>query len=131
MIIAKEALLEALSNAVQQLAPGTPYSAAFESPKQAAHGDFAITAAMQLGKQLKRNPRDLAAALVDALHTQPAVQQWVSALEIAGPGFINLRLSAAAKQAVVAEVLAAGSQFGQRPAKIGRASCRERVSSKV
>ena len=116
MIQAKEALLEALSNAVQQLAPGTPYSAAFESPKQAAHGDLAITAAMQLGRQLKRNPRELAAALVDALNAQPAVRQWVSALEIAGPGFINLRLSAAAKQAVVAEVLAAGSQFGQRPA---------------
>ncbi len=113
MIKAKEALLEALAAAVRQLAPDTAYSPAFESPKQASHGDFAITAAMQLSRALKRNPRELAAALVDALQAQPAVQRWVAALEIAGPGFINLRLSDAARQAVVAEVLAAGDTFGQ------------------
>ncbi|OYU73961.1 MAG: arginine--tRNA ligase, partial [Burkholderiales bacterium PBB5] len=71
---------------------------------------------MQLAKATKRNPRELAAALVEALNAQPAVQQWVDALEIAGPGFINLRLKPAAKQAVVAEVLAAGSGFGLQPA---------------
>jgi arginyl-tRNA synthetase len=86
--------------------------AAFESPKQAAHGDFAITAAMSLARALKKNPRELAQQLVQALQAQPAVQAWVQALEIAGPGFINLRLSAAAKQAVVPEVLAAGEAFG-------------------
>ena len=123
MIQAKKALLDALAAAVRQLAPDTPYSAAFESPKQASHGDFAITAAMQLSRVLKRNPRDLAAALIEALSAQPAVQQWVAALEIAGPGFINLRLSAAAKQAVVAEVLAAGSAFGQRPANGRKMMC--------
>jgi arginyl-tRNA synthetase len=47
---------------------------------------------------------------------QPAVRRWVASLEIAGPGFINLRLAPAAKQAVVAEVLAAGDAFGRRPA---------------
>ncbi len=118
MIQAKEALLGALAAAVQQLAPDAAqtraYVPAFESPKVAAHGDFAITAAMQLARSLKRNPRELAAALIEALQAQPAVQRWVSALEIAGPGFINLRLSAAAKQAVVAEVLAEGGLFGQR-----------------
>jgi len=116
MIQAKQALLAALETAVAQVAPGAVFTAAFESPKQAAHGDFAITSAMQLARPLKRNPRELATELVAALNAQPAVQQWVSALEIAGPGFINLRLSAAAKQAVVAEVLAAGAAFGQRPA---------------
>ena len=119
MIQAKEALLAALAAAVQQIAPDaqqdSPYVPAFESPKVASHGDFAITAAMQLARPLKRNPRELAAALVQALQAQAAVQRWVTALEIAGPGFINLRLSDAAKQAVVAEVLAAGSSFGQRP----------------
>jgi arginyl-tRNA synthetase len=115
MIQAKQALLDALAAAVAQTAPEADYSPAFESPKQAAHGDFAITAAMQLARTLKRNPRELAAALIEALNAQPAVARWVSALEIAGPGFINLRLSDAAKQAVVAEVLAAGEAFGQRP----------------
>ena len=101
MIQAKEALLGALAAAVQQIAPDAAqdraYIPAFESPKVAAHGDFAITAAMQLARSLKRNPRELAAALIEALQAQPAVQRWVSALEIAGPGFINLRLSAAAR----------------------------------
>ena len=123
MIQAKEALLAALAAAVRQVAPDIAYSPAFESPKQAGHGDFAITAAMQLAKPLRRNPRELATALVAALQAQPAVARWVSALEIAGPGFINLRLSLAAKQAVVAEVLAAGAAFGQRPANGKKLMC--------
>ncbi len=89
-------------------------AAAFEAPKQALHGDLAITAAMPLAKSLKKNPRELAARLVAALNAQPAVQRWVQALEIAGPGFINLRLAPAAKQAVVAEVLAQGEAFGRQ-----------------
>ena len=120
MIQAKEDLLAALAAAVRGLLPdtaGSPsFTPAFESPKQASHGDFAITAAMQLARPLKRNPRELATALVEALQAQPAVQRWVDTLEIAGPGFINLRLKAAARQAVVAEVLAAGPAFGQQPA---------------
>ncbi len=116
MIQAKQELVQALVAALADLAPGAAPAAAFESPKQAAHGDFAITAAMQLARTLKKNPRELAAALVDALQRQPAVQRWVQALEIAGPGFINLRLQPAARQAVVAEVLAAADAFGRRPA---------------
>jgi len=116
MIQAKQDLLEALGAAVAQVAPGAAFVAAFELPKQAAHGDFAITAAMQLARALKRNPRELATALIAALEAQPAVQRWVDALEIAGPGFVNLRLKAAAKQAVVSEVLAAADGYGLRPA---------------
>lgn len=123
MIEAKQALLAALADAVAQVAPGTPYTPAFESPKQAAHGDFAITAAMALAKAQKRNPRELATALVAALQAQPAVARWVAALDIAGPGFINLRLQPAARQAVVAEVLAAGAGFGQRPAHGRKLMC--------
>jgi arginyl-tRNA synthetase len=114
MIQAKQDLIEALGAAVLQVSPQSTVAAAFESPKQAAHGDLACTVAMQLAKPLKRNPRDVAQALIDALREQPAVQRWVDGLEIAGPGFINLRLKAAAKQAVVAEVLKAGDQFGRQ-----------------
>jgi arginyl-tRNA synthetase len=116
MIQAKQDLLRALEASLAELSPGSAVPAAFESPKQAAHGDLAITAAMQLAKPLKKNPRELGQALVDALKRQPAVQQWVDALEIAGPGFINLRLKAAAKQSVVAEVLRSGDAFGRKPA---------------
>ncbi len=121
MIEAQQALRAALQTALQQLVennPAAPSSeqlaalAQFENPKVASHGDLAVTAAMQLAKLLKKNPRELAAALVQALQAQAAVQRWVQALEIAGPGFINLRLVPAAKQAVVAEVLALGDTFG-------------------
>ncbi|MFG6457267.1 arginine--tRNA ligase [Roseateles sp. BYS96W] len=116
MIQAKQALLAALADSLQEIAPGSNAAAAFESPKQAAHGDFACTAAMQLAKPLKANPRELATRLIASLQAKPAFQQWVQALEIAGPGFINIRLKPEAKQAVVAEVLAAGTAFGHRPA---------------
>ena len=120
MIQAKHDLLAALGAAIAAVAPESVLAPAFESPKQAAHGDLACTAAMPLAKALKKNPRELATALVEALNRQPAVQRWVDALEIAGPGFINLRLKAAAKQAVVAEVIAAGAAFGRQPARADR-----------
>jgi len=116
MIEAKQALLGALNEAIQEVSPGATVPAAFESPKQAAHGDLAVTAAMQLAKPLKRNPREVAQALIDALGQRDAAKRYVSAMEIAGPGFINLRLSDAAKQAVVAEVLRGADQFGKQPA---------------
>ncbi len=132
MIQAKQDLLAALQAALQSVvaAQGStePPPAAFESPKQASHGDLAITAAMPLARALKKNPRELAQQLVSALQSQPAVQRWVQAIEIAGPGFINLRLSAAAKQAVVAEVLAAGAAYGRQPAS-GRRVMVEFVSA--
>ena len=120
MIQVKHDLIEALGAAITEVAPESSLEPAFESPKQAAHGDLACTAAMPLAKALKRNPRELAAALVDALNRQPAVLRWVDALDIAGPGFINVRLKAAARQAVVGEVIAAGDAFGRQPAKADR-----------
>jgi arginyl-tRNA synthetase len=115
MIQAKQELTAALESALRELSPQAGPSAMFESPKQAAHGDLACTAALQLAKPLKSAPRDVAQALIVALQKQPAVQRWVASLEVAGPGFINLRLTPAARQAVVAEVLAARASFGCKP----------------
>jgi arginyl-tRNA synthetase len=118
MIQAKRALLSALGEALRQVAPdaAASFNPVFEAPKQAAHGDLAITAAMQMAKPLKKNPRELATALVAALEAQPAVQQWVKLpIEIAGPGFINLRLKPEAKQSVVTDVLTDGDKFGWQP----------------
>ncbi len=117
MLSAKQELLAALAAELDHILPGAGAKAAFESPKVAAHGDFACTAAMQLAKPLQRNPRQLGEQLRDALLAHPAYRRWVEAIDIAGPGFINIRLKAAAKQAIVHEVLAAGSQFGQQPDK--------------
>ena len=113
MIQAKEELLGALREAIADTGGGAAVPAAFESPKQAAHGDLACTAAMQLARPLKKNPREVAAALIESLKRRSAVERWVDALEIAGPGFINLRLKPAARQSIVAEVLRAGDAFGR------------------
>ena len=119
MIQVKQDLLAALQTALQAVVGGLAADvavpvAAFESPKQASHGDFAITAAMPLARSLKKSPREIAERLVSELNAQPSVQRWVQQLEIAGPGFINLRLASGAKQAVVAEVLSQGATFGRQ-----------------
>ena len=116
MLQIKQDLLAALAAELDKLAPGSADKAVFESPKVAAHGDFACTAAMQLAKPLKQNPRQVAETLCTALRTTPAFSQWVDALDIAGPGFINIRLKAAAKQAIVHEVLAQGRAYGSQAA---------------
>jgi len=115
MLKIKQELLAALAAELDRLSAGAGARAAFETPKVAAHGDYACTAAMQLAKPLKANPRQLAQQLVDALQATPAFQRWVDALDIAGPGFINIKLKPAAKQEVVREVLAAGTAFGRQP----------------
>lgn len=115
MLLAKQELLAALAAGLEQLSPGAGGKAAFEQPKVAAHGDLACTAAMQLAKPLKRNPRQVAEELSAALQATPAFQRWVDAVEIAGPGFLNIRLKPAAKQEVVREVLAAAGAFGAQP----------------
>ena len=112
MLHIQHELLRGLADALEALSPGAGARAAFESPKVAAHGDYAVTAAMQLAKPLKLNPRQLGEQLREALLAQPVYQQWVQAIELAGPGFINIRLKPEAKQAIVREVLAARAQFG-------------------
>ncbi|MBN8558610.1 MAG: arginine--tRNA ligase [Proteobacteria bacterium] len=113
----KTELLAALAAELEWLSPGAGAKAAFESPRQAAHGDLACTAAMQLAKPLKANPRALGEQLKGALEATPAFQRWVSAIELAGPGFLNIRLRPAAKQQVVREVLGEGARYGSRPAR--------------
>jgi len=83
-----------------------------ERPKQAQHGDYACNVAMQLAKPLKRNPRDIASALIAAL---PA-SSYIAKTEIAGAGFINFFLKPEAHQAAVAHILALGSGYGMSDA---------------
>ncbi|MCG2595753.1 arginine--tRNA ligase [Ramlibacter sp. XY19] len=116
MLLVKQELLAALAAGLEQLSPGAGDKALFESPKVAAHGDLACTAAMQLAKPLKKNPRQVAEALRDNLLAAPAFQKWVDSVDIAGPGFLNIKLKPAAKQQVVREVLGTGAQFGRQPA---------------
>ena len=115
MLSVKIELLEALATSLETLLPGAGVKAVFESPKVAAHGDLATTVAMQLAKPLKLNPRQLADNLKAALLATPAFARWVDAVDIAGPGFINIKLKAAAKQQIVHDVLSQGSRFGNQP----------------
>jgi arginyl-tRNA synthetase len=117
MLSVKQELLAALADGLERLSPGAGDKAAFESPKVAAHGDFACTAAMQLAKPLKLNPRQVGEALRAELLAAPAFQRWVSDIDIAGPGFINIRLKPEAKQQIVRAVLKSGAQFGSQPAR--------------
>ena len=105
-------LLSALTAALEAVSPGSGNKAKFETPKVASHGDWAVTAAMQLAKPLGRNPRELGEQLRTSLLASEAGQRWLLAIEVAGPGFLNLRLKPEAKQQVVREVLQAGAQFG-------------------
>src|SRR5512133_1629008 len=128
MLLVKQELLGSLAAELEKLSPGAGDKALFESPKVSAHGDLACTAAMQLAKPLKRNPRQVAEALRSALTETEPFRHWVAAIEIAGPGFLNIRLKPQAKQQVVAEVLAAAAGFGTVPAN-GRRLMVEFVSA--
>ncbi len=100
-----------------------------ERPKVEAHGDLACTVALQVARRLKKNPREVATAIADALRLNPGGQGLIEAVEIAGPGFINLRLAAAAKQAVVHTVLRERDCFGTATAGGGRKVMVEFVSA--
>ncbi|MEW5769400.1 MAG: arginine--tRNA ligase [Pseudomonadota bacterium] len=105
----KSHLVALFQTAVSQIAPEARLAIDLDRPKQASHGDFACNAAMQLAKSMKRNPREVAQALLDAL---PA-SAMVAKAEIAGPGFINVFLKPAAWQALAPHVLRAGAGFGR------------------
>jgi len=122
----KAHLTELLTQALARVAPQYPASIiALEHPKQAAHGDWACNVAMQLARDLKRNPRELAQALIEVLPASP----WLDRVELAGPGFINLRLKPAAKLDAARMVLAAGARYGRADAGRNRPVLVEFVSA--
>lgn len=102
--------------ALAQLAPeAADADVVIERPREAAHGDFACSVALQLAKRLKRNPRQLAESLAAALRALPGFAAgYVQDIEVAGAGFINLRLAPRAKQEVVRRVLAEDADYGRR-----------------
>ncbi|WP_273407013.1 arginine--tRNA ligase [Corynebacterium ureicelerivorans] len=85
-----------------------PETVTVERPRNPEHGDYATNIALQVAKKAGTNPRELAGWLADDLSEDPAIDS----AEIAGPGFLNLRLAAGAQGQLVAKVLAEGDQFG-------------------
>ncbi len=103
-------LTDLLARALATVAPSeSATSITLERPRDPGHGDYATNLALQLARTLKAPPRKIAADLVTAL---PA-SDWIAPPEIAGAGFINFRVTPAAKQQVVRTILEAGDAYGR------------------
>jgi arginyl-tRNA synthetase len=100
-----------------------------ERPKAEAHGDIATNVALQIAKGLKKNPRDVATAIVDALKVNPAAAALIESAEVAGPGFINLRIAPAARLEVVRQALRERDCYGTSSEHAGHRVMVEFVSA--
>ncbi len=128
----KEQIAALFADAVAPLLAGSDLAApavTLERPRDPSHGDLATNIAMQLARPLKKNPRELAQALAEAVLANPARQGLLDAVEIAGPGFINLRVALAAKQDVVRRVFADAQCYGRSNAGAGSKVLVEFVSA--
>ncbi|TWH17933.1 arginyl-tRNA synthetase [Rhodococcus rhodochrous J45] len=85
-----------------------PETLTVERPRNPEHGDYATNVAMQVAKKVGVNPRELATWLAEAL----TAADGIDSAEVAGPGFLNIRLAADAQGAIVAKVLAEGAAYG-------------------
>ncbi|MGV0717357.1 arginine--tRNA ligase [Mycolicibacterium sp. XJ662] len=106
-------------------ASALPATVTVERPRNPDHGDYATNLALQLGKKVGVNPRELAEWLAAAL----ADRDGIAAADVAGPGFVNLRLEASAQNAIVANVLAAENRYGRSDALAGQRINLEFVSA--
>lgn len=91
-----------------RLADGVPGTVVVERPKSKEHGDYATNVALQLAKKAGMPPRELAGLLAGEL----GAAEGIASVEIAGPGFLNVRVEAGAQGAVAAQVVAAGAAYG-------------------
>ncbi|HWA18995.1 MAG TPA: arginine--tRNA ligase [Devosia sp.] len=102
-----------VANALARLYPEAPAEliarAAVEPPRDPGHGDLSSNAAMVIAKPLGKNPREIAAALAEAFKSDPDV----SSVEVAGPGFVNFRLTGPAWHRVLRSVKAEGAAYGK------------------
>jgi Arginyl tRNA synthetase N terminal domain. len=117
----RQALADAVTRAAAagQLVGPAP-EIMLESPKDKAHGDFATNLAMVMARQEKKPPRVIAQAIVDHLETEGT---WIESVEIAGPGFINLRLRHGWVHQVLPAIQARGPTTARAITAGGRRSC--------
>ena len=129
-----EALSVALLSVIRPLAeerrPGaidslTASDLTLDRPKNRDHGDWASNAALKLAKQLGANPREFAAQIADALAATPGI----ASVDVAGPGFINIRLDAAAAGSLAKTIVDAGAAFGTNDSQAGHVVNLEFVSA--
>ena len=114
------ALLAVLAPIAEERRPGEPLELSasdivLERPRNRDHGDWSSNIAMRLAKPLGTNPRELAQQIVDGL----AAVDGIASAEVAGPGFINVRLDAAAAGALAKVIVDAGSAYGTNSSQAG------------
>jgi arginyl-tRNA synthetase len=117
-----EELRTAVARSLEQILTGTDAdipdaeSIVIERPKSRDHGDYATNAALVLAKQVGRNPRELAAQIAEHLRDAPGIAE----VAIAGPGFVNITLEAAAQGEVARTVVTAGANYGHTDTLTGQ-----------
>jgi arginyl-tRNA synthetase len=104
-----DALRRELARAAESLGAPAGVEVALERPRDPAFCDWSTNVAMVLGKKLGRTPRDFAQALIAAIDKQAA---GISSAEVAGPGFINLRMDASVVSSGLASLIEAGENYG-------------------
>ena len=109
----KERIEKAVADFARELAPGKPFTALLERPRNPDHGDYAITVALQLAKATGRKPRDIAQEFIDTRGRELLQSNACESLDMAGAGFINVRLKASSKTRIVRQILEAGVAFGR------------------
>nr|WP_218851749.1 arginine--tRNA ligase [Nocardioides panaciterrulae] len=107
------------------LPDGVPATVTVERPRQKGHGDYATNVALQLAKRAGTNPR----ALAELVRGRLEAVGGIAAVEIAGPGFLNITVEAGAQGAVAAQVVAAGPAYGASEAFAGERVNLEFVSA--
>ena len=110
------ALTDLVESGALTLPDGVPASVVVERPKSKEHGDYATNVALQLAKKAGTNPRALAGLLAERL----GAVEGIASVEIAGPGFLNVRVEAGAQGALAAQVVEAGSSYGANDALAGQ-----------
>ncbi|HEX2389722.1 MAG TPA: arginine--tRNA ligase [Casimicrobiaceae bacterium] len=124
----KQAIESAVARILdEELSEAASAQVVVERPREAAHGDYATNVALVLAKKARRNPRELATSI--AARLAAALPDVIEPPDVAGPGFINLRLKAAARQSVVARVLRDGVRYGHGTTRAGERVIVEFVSA--
>ena len=110
------ALADLVAEGAITLPDGVPTTVLVERPKVREHGDYATNVALQLGKKAGLNPREFAGLLAERLSGRDDI----SSVEVAGPGFLNVRVAAAAQGTVAEDVVRAGAAYGTNDASVGQ-----------
>jgi arginyl-tRNA synthetase len=115
----KDVFRRILEDGARAVAPGAEVPVHIERPKNPEHGDLSSNIAMQIAKQLRRNPREVAQEIVEATRPATIASGVTDAITIAGAGFLNIRVKPAFQLEVVLKVLQQGKRYGSTDAGKG------------